>query len=384
MTERWRRFHPAAIVFHAAQALGGLALPLVIAMVGGGGLTSVLGWGLVGVALAVAAGAVRWSTNRWRVTATEIGHTSGWLNLKERSVPLARVQSLDAVRGPVQRLLGVVTVHVQTAGGGRSGEIVLSALTPADLAALQAAAGVGETAASDAVHQRLSGGALLVAGVTAGSASLLVAVAAGAAQLGQQVFRPDESQQELAALRRLLPGDVGGWVLAAAALLALAWGLGVLGTLVAFSGFTVTRDADRLRITRGLLSRRESAIPVARVQAVRVVEGVLRQPFGLAALRVDVLGAGAEPPANQTLFPLLRRADVGAVLGELLPEHAGAATGLTPVPRRAARRYALVPTLLGLGLGALGWAFVTAVGPWALALGPAGALVPSGRERMFA
>ena len=55
---------------------------------------------------------------------------SGFVRRKETTVPLNRIQGLDTVAGPVQRLFGVVAVHVQTAGGGAKGEIVLDAVGP--------------------------------------------------------------------------------------------------------------------------------------------------------------------------------------------------------------------------------------------------------------
>ena len=114
------------------------------------------------------------------------------------------------------------------------------------------------------------------------------------------------------------------------------------GSLVAFAGFTVTRDGDRLRIRRGLLQRREAAVPVRRVHGVRVVEGLLRRPFGLATLRVEVAGYAAEASAARTLFPLLRRDEVEPFLAELLPELADDPRGLAAAAeaRRAALRAA--------------------------------------------
>ena len=50
-------------------------------------------------------------------------------------------------------------------------------------------------------------------------------------------------------------------------------------------------------------------------------------------------GYKAEAAAAQTLFPLVRRAEVRAFLDELLPELADEPDGLVPLPRRAARRY---------------------------------------------
>jgi putative membrane protein len=62
--------------------------------------------------------------------------------------------------------------------------------------------------------------------------------------------------------------------------------------VLAHAGFTLSREGDFLYVKRGLLERREATIPLARIQAVRISEGVLRQPFGLASLRVESAGYG--------------------------------------------------------------------------------------------
>ena len=143
------------------------------------------------------------------------------------------------------------------------------------------------------------------------------------------------------------------------------------GSLVAFAGFTVTRDGERLRIRRGLLQRTEAALPVRRVHAVRVVEGVLRRPFGLAALRVEVAGYAEEAAAARTLFPLLRRAEVEPFLAALLPELADDPGGLEPPPARAARRYVLPPDAGRPGRSAARPACSSrASAPWPLLLAP--------------
>ena len=150
----------------------------------------------------------------------------------------------------------------------------------------------------------------------------------------------------------------------------VAWGLSVAGSLVAFAGFTVTRDGDRPRIRRGLLQRSETAVPVRRIHGVRVVEGLLRRPFGLATLRVEVAGYAAEAAAARTLFPLVRRRDIEPFLAELLPELADDPGDLAPPPRRAARRYMLPKTLVGAALGGAACLLVGAIAPWPLLLAP--------------
>jgi membrane protein YdbS with pleckstrin-like domain len=127
----------------------------------------------------------------------------------------------------------------------------------------------------------------------------------------------------------------------AGAVLAFAWVLSVLGTIVAFAGFAVAREGERLRIRRGIIERREASVPVARVHAIRVIESPLREPLGFAQVRVETAGYADEPSTAQTLLPLVRRSQVARVLADLLPElelPPEALTHLEPPPRRALRR----------------------------------------------
>jgi putative membrane protein len=62
-------------------------------------------------------------------------------------------------------------------------------------------------------------------------------------------------------------------------------------------GFTVAASPDGVRIRRGLLGTVAETIPVARVQAVRMIQPVLWRPFGWRRLEVDVAGStGHEHP----------------------------------------------------------------------------------------
>jgi putative membrane protein len=210
-----------------------------------------------------------------------------------------------------------------------------------------------------------------MAALTAGQLGVLLPVLAAGSQL-LQTFVGERGERGQDAID-LLPGGAMGWILAGAALLAVAWLLSTAGVVVAFHAFTVARDEGRLRVRRGLLQRRETTIPVERVRAVSLVEGVLRRPFGLATLRIEVIGHAAEPTAAQTLFPLLRRDEARAMLDALLPELADNPDGLERPPARALRRYVLPWALLPLPL-----LYFT---PWALLLAPLGAAYGVARHR---
>ena len=75
-------------------------------------------------------------------------------------------------------------------------------------------------------------------------------VLAGAGQVLQQLF--DERRGEEAV--RALPHSTMVIVLAVIGIVVLAWLLSTAGAVIAFGGFTVLRDGDRLRIRRGVSS----------------------------------------------------------------------------------------------------------------------------------
>ena len=381
MSSERRKLHPAAIGVLALAALREAALPIVIllvAAVAGSGLdTGALERGalylVVGVAAASVLAFVRWRSTSYWVDERGIHWESGVVRKKSTTVPLSRVQGLDTVAGLVQRLFGVVAVNVQTAGGGAKGEIVLDAVGAEAVEELREAVRArrpelaGRAPAGTLRERRLSRRDGLIAALTSGQLGVILPVLAGASQLLTQGFGDPGDVEEAT---RLAPDSAVGWELAAAGLLVLAWGLSVAGSLVAFAGFTVARDGERLRIRRGLLQRTEAAVPVRRVHGVRVVEGVLRRPFGLCTLRVEVAGYAAEAAAARTLFPLLRRADVEPFLSELLPELADDPGGLAPPPARAARRYVLPGALAGAVLGGAACLVFPAVAPWPLVAAP--------------
>jgi putative membrane protein len=369
----WRRLHPGAIAVYSADALKNLAFPLLLIigvnLLGGrldtDGLRRTAIYGGIGLTLSLVSGLARWRTTAYRVEGDVIHHRTGLLRVADTHVPVGRVDALDTHQGPIQRVFGLQAVDVQTGAGGKGGEISLPALTEEAVRELRSAirerGGAEAAAPPTGPSRRLAGRDLLLAALTAGQLGIILPVLAGAGQISQQLVNSRSDEQEALSL---LPDTVLGWVLAVAALLLLAWALSTVGALVAFSGFTVRRDGERLHIRRGFVRRSEATVAVHRVRAVRVVQGLFRAPFGLAALHVEVTGYADESAATRTLFPFVRMGEVAALLSELLPELADDPRGLAQPPRRARRRYLLWPALAGLVVGLAAWIF--GAGPFPL------------------
>ena len=363
------RLHPAAMIINAlksvrrlvsASALPGLFVlfsqglsPLTIALV-------LLG-GLLLIVLAALWGFLSWRATTYGVVGGAFRLRQGVFQKNERTIPLEHVQSVDTVQGLVQRVFGVYEVRVETAGGGASEpDAPLPALGRGATEALRREIensrrepiGAEEETSVPDVLRRLSTRDLLVAGATSGQIGVVLSLLA----VGSQVFDEFFSEAFFRNLvESLAPNALILALIFVPAVALVAWLLAIAGTVLAHFGFTLSREGDFLHIKRGLLERREATIPLGRIQAVRISEGFLRQPFGLASLRVESAGYGEDAGVSAVMFPLLPLQEVQALLRAAAPEFAVSPT-LKPLPRRALRRYvfrACVPALVLAAAGAL-------------------------------
>jgi putative membrane protein len=360
---RPRRLHIAAAIGEAFGALREVAAPLLIGLVVGGtrNSTSAIVLGLGGAAFAAVIGTVRWQATTYRVTDRALHFRSGVFSPDETVVPIARIQAVDTVTGPVQRVFGVTGLNVQTSGGGEEGDIVLTALSSPAAAELRAALGHPDRGEASTVL-RLGMAGLLAAALTAPQLGVLLPILGGVFGVlqngmlgeGETLVRGIDTAHEAA--------------VAGAALLGAALVLSFLGAVVAFSGFEVRRVDDRLRIRRGLWQRRAVSVPVGRIDGVQIVASPLRRPFGLVTLRLEATSLGDREAVARTLFPLMRASAVAPFLARFAPELSGALDLAERPPRRALRRYLTRPLLVAAVLAVALVVVVPALWPLTLVL----------------
>jgi putative membrane protein len=368
MSSEPRHLHPAAMIIAAIKtirrSLSAFVIPGVAFLMSRGFDAGTIAFVLF-AALVVAVFAAFWGFLSWRATTYEVAGGAfrlrqGVVQKNERTIPLDHVQSVDTVQGIIQRLFNVVEVRIETAVGGASEpDASLAALARADAEALRREIegsrrepAESEEVAGPAIIRRLETRDLFLAGATSGQIGVALSLLAVASQLLDEVLSDDLGRY---LLETFAPRSVTTALLYVLILGLFAWLLAIAGTVLAYSGFTLSRDGDFLYIRRGLLERREATIPLARIQAVRVVEGLLRQPFGLASLRVESAGYGEDAGVSTTLFPLLPRREIQDLLLVAAPEFA-VDPPLKALPRRALRRYVFrstVPVLVLLGAAGL-------------------------------
>ena len=280
----------------------------------------------------------------------------------QQLVPCERIQQVNLVQKLRHRALGVAVLDVETAGGDSGVRLDVLEISEAErlrvvLLAAKARAREGAVAEADDLDEEgeVSGAGnaprwvptpwpvvelthrqLAVAGVTGVELLVVFALAATASQLLGESWSPFDGY-DLPALDALGPLLVVGAVL----VFLVVWlATAVAASILADSGFRLTLVGDELHVARGLLDRKETSLPLARVQAVRIAASAPRRLLGLVSMRIDSAGRAAGDDDRRMSIPILPVGDLDRVLGLVLP-------GVGPLPslRRpppAARRRALV------------------------------------------
>lgn len=396
-----RRLHPAYLVISLGRSVRSL-IPLIAV-----GIWQAPGWAIAVFAALIALRSLgEWWVRKYSVVSGSLRVVSGLFKRTQHTIGVNRITALDAERGVVQRLFRVWGLKVRTPGNDHRSSVHLVCLSTGALQELRAALGPadhgpvvafpadgkvrdgfrpddgagrsggdgrspgpGTTHPSVITLAVLDTRTLLIAAITGTSVPLILAGAAATFGRARDLL-PEETFRRLTR-EVFVGGTTTALLLLAAAALAVAAGIAL--TSLRLARFTLVRDGEHLRISRGLLAQRSGTIPVDRVQAVRVVEGWWRRMIGYCSLEVEVAGLSTSNDTERMLFPLLRTSTAAALVEQALPELQWHPAPLTVVPTRARRRYFTLPVLAALvltsGLVLLpGWGRYLAIAPVPLAL----------------
>ena len=382
-----RRLHPFTMLFASLR----LARQLIFtAAVGGlsradGDPGRLVGWVVAILAVpAIVISTLRYLTFRYRITPEELVIDSGVLQRQHRVIPLANVQNIDLRESALQRALGVVEMRVETAGSGAGAEASLEVLGLADASLLREellarrrvlraasprASGPGSAAGQDEIGARPAGQAadtdgraddrvdvpvellvrldtarLALAGATANEAGLIAAGIAAGLQfvddVGLERVIPFERLVE-----RLAGSTVAGaiWLIALSlgAVLVLGWVVSIVGSIVGYHEFTLERVGSDLRKRYGLIGRRQTSVPLERVQGLRIEESLLRRPLALAMLKIETASGSPREQRKrgaEAFVPIARADEVPALVRGVFHDLELGAASFNAVHPRSRRR----------------------------------------------
>ena len=278
---------------------------------------------------------VQWWTLEYRVGGDQIRIDTGLLHRKSRAIPFERVQDVDIVQGPVQRLLGLAQVRFETggsAGGKEEGVLHTVSLDRAQALRAQirerrapAAAEQAEEAAEAEPLYAMDNRRLLIAGLFNFSLAVLAALFGVSKTFGDVIgFDPFSRRfwaQALAVsepLRQLIIAHAVVTAFAGAVvLLLLGSATGIVRTVLRDHGFRIDRTAGGLRRRRGLLTLTDVTLPLRRAQAALVLTGPVRRAFGWFELKLQSLAQDERGKGDHVIAPLARSDEVAALVREI-------------------------------------------------------------------
>lgn len=274
---------------------------------------------------------------------------------KESYLNKERVQTINTSSNVLYQMLGLKKIQIETAGGGDEAEVSLAGITVEE--ATELIAMLNESASELKVEKtleevevkeiiteekqareyKLTWKEILIASVTSGQFGLLFSLIFF---VYHQVDEYIPKWIENSVKSYVMEHDIYGWIFMIAILLGLSWIISTIGYALKHGDFTVNRRNDEVRISQGLLEKKELVLKLHRIQGITIKEGILRQPFGYCAVQVEVIqskGTGDEKE-KVTLHPIIRKDRVQQLLAHLqLPYELNA--NITSLPKAALRRY---------------------------------------------
>lgn len=374
--ERLRFLHPATLLFSLVPLLRDLLFFALLGYVAARGLEWTI-WALLIVVPTLIGAALRYLGLSYRLGERELVVVRGIVSRQERHIPFDRIQNVEQTAGPLHRLLRVVELRLQTAGGNEP-EAVLKVVSNTAAEELRLRIARGRSQAPVAAPAPLSalpiapllelslGETILYGLLQARRGVVLLLVLYGmvwewgptlGVDPGRMPTGPSTDTPAAIALLR--------WVVVIASGLALVRVLSVIWALATLAGFRVTLDGNQLRTASGLLTRRSSTIPRHRVQVLSMRESWPMRWLQRAAVRVETAGGFARESYGvgaEWLAPLMPRALVATLAEQAVPGAQLDQREWSPAAPQAGRRR-LVRLLLG-GLVA-GLLLTPLLGGWA-------------------
>ncbi|WP_395761295.1 PH domain-containing protein [Bacillus sp. 3G2] len=278
---------------------------------------------------------------------------------KESYLNKERVQTINTSSNVLYQMLGLKKIQIETAGGGDDAEVSLAGITAEEATELIALLNeptpevkaeetldevVENTVKKEIVTEekqsteyKLTWKEILLASVTSGQFGLLFSLIFF---VYHQVDEYIPKWIENGVKSYVMEHDIYGWIFMVAILIVLSWIISTIGYALKHGDFTVNRRNDEVRISQGLLEKKELVLKLHRIQGITIKESMLRQPFGYCAVQVEVIqskGMGDEKE-KVTLHPIIRKDRVQQLLAHLqLPYELN--TNIISLPKTALRRY---------------------------------------------
>ncbi|MEI4789632.1 PH domain-containing protein [Bacillus sp. FJAT-53060] len=320
---------------------------------------------------------LEWRRFTYRMEDDEFRVESGVITKKKKYISLERIQTVNTSEGIFQRIFGLMRVQIETAGGTDGPEVSLTAITKAEAEQLKESIfnrkkslqqeGEAADENSDVPHDHLTSHKpvegevnvsylmgvpeLLLAATTSSGIGVIISGCLAIYTQIDELLPLDGFAKQFSFLSH---ASIEIYAILIFLVVLIAWLLSIGLTALQYANFAAKRKGNDIIITRGLIERHQMTIPLGRIQAVKIKENILREPFGFATVMlVSAGGSITDKETSSVLFPLIRKKNINELLSQFTDQyHLKPEAELKKVPKRSLKRYLIsygfVPLLVGV------------------------------------
>lgn len=278
-----------------------------------------------------------WYRETYRLDSETLHLVEGVFTVKQRTIPLSKINNIRIGQSWVYRLLGIADVELQTRDSNAHADarLVISGKMAErlKLAIGNAEPEVGTVRVADPVRpeHRVTPKDILMLSLSSNTFWLGVPVLLTVLQYVLRWIEPPEEQNQTGLIKLFAKETWVGFTFDEAvelivALLAITGGCAILSWLIAvammqirYRGWHLSRTGDDLSIRHGWTDRNAIQIRTQRIQALRIKELMIGRLFGYVSICVDCVGYRGDR-RKKLLIPAIRKAEMPEVLGKLVPE----------------------------------------------------------------
>ncbi|AZB41948.1 hypothetical protein CEF21_06380 [Bacillus sp. FJAT-42376] len=332
MTDGQKRFHPAWLLAEFVSFFKNTWFIIVFLYVVKADQHT--GWIMWGKYLFAAAAAgtllytvLKWLTHTYEMTDSSIVLREGVFVKSQRNVPFDRIQNTHTAANFLHRMLGMTSLTLETGTNEGESPATFSMITQQESAAIlelvqnQKQHGDPERTAAPGkkIYFQSSRKDNIKAACTSLSFFALFPILLGLYTQIDDVFSLDESTRQAAGyfknhLWLLVPLVIGALVLSIL--------VGYVQTAMKYGKYEIAADADRIYISKGMLSSSAFSIQKNRVQAIMIQQSLLKRVFGMAEIKLISAGStGSEELETNSLYPFMAKREAYELLKQLLPAY---------------------------------------------------------------
>lgn len=272
-----------------------------------------------------------WKNYTYLVTDTNLIINDGRLVSKKRYIPLNRIQSVQQTTPFIQKLIDLTSLNIVTGTSGENASIKISMLSlkEATLLQTQLESYINKEFSDESpekkqnnriIRYEMSFMEIFLFSIT--SLYFLAFI-----PIFFSLYTRVDNLINLDTVTVSLYETFKTSLLLVAILIFLAFfisfTIGLIVTFLRYGNYTVSTDAKRIYIKRGVLSTSHFTIPKEKVNGVLIKKSFFRRLFGICEVQLVTLGDVFEEEDSTTdiLFPFINKQRATKLISEILPDY---------------------------------------------------------------